>query len=254
MNLDDIFALGRRHDPQAIALSWRSAPDRDVDARTWSYAELDLEVERVAAVLSGVGVVRGDRVALFCGNRPEWVFAFLAILRVGAVVVPINIAYRKHELAHIVADAEPRVLIIERAQQPVVDDLDTHGSISAVLDIDGAGWAQPGPPQGAREREMPLDGSALAMLLYTSGTTGRSKGAMISHDNFLATMAGLRAALEDFRALDAAGALAPESLFVIEHALSSPPALPSLAPVARYEYGDTAVVFATPVLSSPSTT
>ncbi|MCB9603518.1 MAG: RsmD family RNA methyltransferase [Sandaracinus sp.] len=56
------------------------------------------------------------------------------------------------------------------------------------------------------------------------------------------------------RALDAAGALASESLFVVEHALASPPALPSLAPVARYEYGDTAVVFATPVLSSPSTT
>lgn len=191
MNLLDLFALGRRHDPGAIAVSWASGTD-DLSARLITHGELDVEAARIAGLLQAVGVSPGDRVALFCGNRPEWVVAFLAILRVGGVVVPINLAYRQHELAHIVADAEPKVMITEAGQLAIVAELDDRGSMAEVLDVDGDAWRRAeGDSATPAFTPMRIDGSDLAMLLYTSGTTGRSKGAMITHDNFLATIAAL---------------------------------------------------------------
>lgn len=191
MNLLDLFALGRHDDPEAIALSWK--PDAGGSpARLISHGELDLAAARVALLLQAAGVRHGDRVALFCGNRPEWVVAFLAILRVGGVVVPINLAYRKHELAHIVADAEPKLMVTETAQLAVVAELDDRGSLAQILDVDGEAWRQAALDRAPAEAgPFGIDGSDLAMLLYTSGTTGRSKAAMITHDNFLATIAAL---------------------------------------------------------------
>ncbi|MFL6194768.1 MAG: AMP-binding protein [Thermoanaerobaculia bacterium] len=180
MNLQDLFAVPRHRSPDKAALRF--------EGRTLSYGELFAAADRVAAGLRARGLAPGDRIAFFLGNRPEFVIALLAALRLGAVVVPMNLAYRRREILHILGDAEPRLLLSELSQEPVLEELAPGERPELILAEDLAALAgDPGP--------WPLvDGSDLAMLLYTSGTTGKSKGAEITHDNLLATMTGLLAA------------------------------------------------------------
>jgi len=191
MNLLDLFAIPLSETPAKAALRYRGA---DGASTSLSYAELYLAAERTAAGFAARGLVRGDRIAFFLGNRPEFVIAYLAAIRLGAIVVPINLAYRKVELAHILSDAEPRLLLTERELLPIVGEVDAaaRGSVEATVTAeDLAEWTD---DAAAPILTPPIDGSELAFLLYTSGTTGRSKGAEIRHDNLLATITGLLAA------------------------------------------------------------
>ena len=70
---------------------------------------------------------KGDRVAFFLGNRPEFVIAYLAVIRLGAAMVPINLAYRQREIAHMLADAEPRLLSPSGRSSPILDELAEDG-------------------------------------------------------------------------------------------------------------------------------
>jgi malonyl-CoA/methylmalonyl-CoA synthetase len=179
MNLHDLFAIPRRRAPEKAALLFEDA--------TLTYAGLFARADALAAGLAARGVRQGDRVAFFLGNRPEFVIAYLAVIRLGAVLVPINLAYREREISHMLADAEPRLLITERAQGPVLAGLEVGETLLAEELEEAAG-----DPAGFVP---PLvEGGDLAMLLYTSGTTGKSKGAEITHDNVLATVTGLLAA------------------------------------------------------------
>ncbi len=193
MNLWDLFLVARRRDPDAPALQL-------ADGRVYSHAQLHAAAEQWAAMLRARGVDRGDRVALWLGNREETVLAYLATLRLGAVAVPLNLAYRRLELAHVLADAAPRLLLTDREQLAVLDEVgrDVLGGVPVQLveelatEIAGGGEA----PLDASSELAPVrvGGDDLAMLLYTSGTTGRSKGAMLTHNNLLATVTGLQAA------------------------------------------------------------
>jgi malonyl-CoA/methylmalonyl-CoA synthetase len=186
MNLTDLFALSGHRFPRKPALQFRSPEGES----TLSYGELFAEAEALAAGLAARGVRPGDRVAFFLGNRAEFVTAFLAVLRLGAVMVPINLAYRRREIVHLLADSAPRLLLSERAQEEVLAELASEERVEVLWIEDREAWR--GDPAGFAP---PLvDGGDLAMLLYTSGTTGKSKGAEISHDNVLATVTALLAA------------------------------------------------------------
>lgn len=197
MNLSDLFTIPRARDPRRVALHF--APSEG-EPSALTYEELDRRVAGVARGLTGRRVARGDRVAFYLGNRPEQVIAHLALLRLGAVTVPINLAYRRREIAHILADAEPRLLLTETQGLPVVEELadDERHSLEDVLlaeellteELPAAGATGP----VGETPKPPVAGHELALLLYTSGTTGRSKGAMLSHDNLLATVCSLLAA------------------------------------------------------------
>jgi len=188
MNLWELLLAARARDPAAPALELAGGDTR-------SHGELLAAAERWAALLHSHGVARGDRVALWLGNREETVLAYLAALRLGAVAVPLNLAYRRQELAHVLADAAPRLLLAEREQMAVLDEVGREALGEVPLRLVEelaplAGAAQPTaelPPSRA-------GGDDLALLLYTSGTTGRSKGAMLTHNNLLATITGLLAA------------------------------------------------------------
>jgi malonyl-CoA/methylmalonyl-CoA synthetase len=189
VNLHDLFAIPRRRTPEKTSLRFREG---EAEAAL-SYAALFEESDRLAAGLAARGMRKGDRVAFFLGNRPEFVTAYLAAVRLGAVMVPINLAYRRREIAHMLADAEPRLLLTETAQLPILDELEDGERRSVeriVLAEELDAWrddpASSAPPL--------VEEDDLAMLLYTSGTTGRSKGAMITHGNVLATVTGLLAA------------------------------------------------------------
>lgn len=186
MNVLDLFAIPLWRSPDKTAIRFPGADGL-------SYAGLFSEARALAAGFAERGIGKGDRIAFFVGNRPELVAAYLAALHLGAVLVPINLAYRRREIAHMLGDAGPRLLFTERDQIPVLEELEEGDRASlegAVLAEELEGWK--GDPDAFSP---PLvDGSDLAMLLYTSGTTGKSKGARITHDNLLATMTGLLAA------------------------------------------------------------
>jgi len=187
MHLGDLFAIPVARQPLRHALRARDGEGRVVD---WTYAELDRRAAAMAAALAARGVGPGDRVAFYLANRPEFVSAYLGVLRRGAALLPINLAYRRREIAHLLADGEPRLLVTEGSQRPILDELRAGEAGGAeVVTVEELAAAN-APPCDLVD----VAGGDLALLMYTSGTTGRSKGAMLSHDNVLATVTGLLAA------------------------------------------------------------
>ncbi|MBC7897683.1 MAG: AMP-binding protein, partial [Cytophagaceae bacterium] len=153
--------------------------------RVLSFGELDDRANRVAAALEQRGVRLGERVAAYLTNRLEFIDLFLATTRLGAILVPINVLYREREIAHIVADAEPLAVVTTRDAMSLLPAGTVAWDVEELTRI---------ASEGAVERiRRPMDGDAPAALVYTSGTTGRSKGAVLTHNNFLANGANLLA-------------------------------------------------------------
>jgi malonyl-CoA/methylmalonyl-CoA synthetase len=139
--------------------------------RAISYAELEAGAGRIAALLIAKGVQPGDRVAVQAPKSPEAVMLYLAVLMAGGVYLPLNTAYTEHEVRYFLDDAEPRLFITDAA--PLAEE-------AAAL-----------TPLAEAVARAPDD---LAAIVYTSGTTGRSKGAMISHANIAANAVALHQA------------------------------------------------------------
>ena len=150
-----------------------------------TYGELDQRCARLAARLARLGVGRGDRVAAQIEKSVANVLLYLACLRQGAVYLPLNTAYTLAELDYFFGDAEPALIVCDPARRAEIGALSGAGGACIVtLDAAGQGDLVGGldnePPQRAIVR---VEDDDLAALLYTSGTTGRSKGAMLTHRN-----------------------------------------------------------------------
>lgn len=178
--------------PADLAVMFRDLsarfPDRDAvvvgDSRL-NFVELDGRVARIAGGLVAHGVVVGDRVALLLDNGWEFVAALLACNRVGAICVPIGVRQRRAELEFLLADCGARVLIHEAALAENVPAADTVPDLKHRFSVGGeSDGTQPFETLLAAEpldAPAPLDPEAVAVILYTSGTTGRPKGAMLTH-------------------------------------------------------------------------
>ena len=177
MHLHHLFDANLRGRPDAPAVDVIEAQG----TRHRTFGALEADAARTAMALRSRGVTRGDRLAVYLPNRYEYLTLFLACTRLGIILVPINILYRERELTHILADARPAAIVVDGAA-----DLPTSGiPVWSVDALTGdVAWD---------ERE-PLDGDAPAALVYTSGTTGKSKGAVLTHNNFLANATALLAA------------------------------------------------------------
>jgi len=149
-------------------------------AATVTYAELDARVDAAAAALQGLGLGAGDRVAVAIGNTADFVVALYGTWRAGLVAVPLNIGLTTVEMERIVADAGASVAIAAADVAPVVRDAGVH----RVLEV-GGDWDEAVAGAGA-PRPVELGDDALALLQYTSGTTGVPRGAMLSHAALLA--------------------------------------------------------------------
>ena len=197
MNLTTLFAIGRQRHPDKTAIEFSDMRGSLAPQRL-TFADLGRQAQRWAAAFVRMGVHKGDRVALFLCNRPEFVIAYLATLEAGAVMVPINLRYRRRELSHILGDAEPTLLITEEAQRPVLAELSGADLAPGlkVLSVDQTHiWLDDALPGETNDLAQPSPllarGEEPALLMYTSGTTGASKGAVLSHNNVLATVTGL---------------------------------------------------------------
>lgn len=156
------------------------------DGTTIPYAQLPARTAAIAGALAGMGVTRGDRVAVQVPKSAEALFLYLACLRLGAIFLPLNTAYPPAEIAYFLGDAEPRVLVCapetEAALRPVAEGAGV--AHVATLGADGTGSLS-----AAADAATPFEAVAdigaddIAAILYTSGTTGRSKGAMLTHGN-----------------------------------------------------------------------
>jgi long-chain acyl-CoA synthetase len=177
-----------------LRLTAERHPDRPAlicGDETWTYGELHERVDRATAALQELGVAPGDRVALVLGNTPAFVEVYAAILRAGAAFVPLLPGLAPDELRHALADSGARIVVVgpERANDlaaladelPDLERLLAVGAPDAGLDAWEARVERAGAPtRVARAAE------DLAALVYTSGTTGRPKGAVLTRGNLSA--------------------------------------------------------------------
>ncbi|WP_192181683.1 malonate--CoA ligase [Mesorhizobium amorphae] len=179
---------------RASAKSGESIFIETIDGRHWTYGDALRLSGQIASAVDVLGVRPGDRVAVQVDKSPLALMLYLACVRCGAVYLPLNTAYTLAELDYFIGDAEPRLVVVSsRARAEVEKIAHRHGAIVETLDADGAGSLM----ELAREESVDFFDAArapddLAAILYTSGTTGRSKGAMLTHDNLLSNALALR--------------------------------------------------------------
>jgi long-chain acyl-CoA synthetase len=186
MNVADLVRETARRLPDKAALVFQDAPV--------TYAQLDAEIDKAAAGLAALGIKPGDRVALLVHNVPHFVYAYYGTLRAGGVVIPLNTMLTGEEIAYILADAQTRVVIAAEPFAPAVDGLrETLPMLSHVViagtraPVGAMTWEQM-TSHGSTPPAIEPKPTDLAALPYTSGTTGKPKGAMLSHANLLANL------------------------------------------------------------------
>jgi crotonobetaine/carnitine-CoA ligase len=174
-------------------------PYLDFEGVEYSARAMDAAANRLARVFSGLGVRRGDRVATLLENGPEQVVSFFGALKLGAIQVPINTAYKGEFLRHVVADSGARVLVVQGDFASRVVDIQ-HDNLPELSSVIVAGEADAAIAQfEVRDWQSSLDGeqpdpvedpgvkpSDLACFIYTAGTTGPSKGCMLPHHYIVA--------------------------------------------------------------------
>jgi long-chain acyl-CoA synthetase len=209
---------GLRGSPaQTILDAWRARVERHPDHPAIAYfdtiltaREVDDASDALAAALSDKGVALGDRVGVYLQNIPQYAIAFLALWKIGAAALLLNPMYRGRELRAIVDDAQPVAIFCDEHDVEALTETLRGSSIQFTVSTSGLDFQTRDDPRvfGSRTRLTPsvddlvglierhrgggpgdrrLDGNDLALLAYTSGTTGPPKGAMISHANALAT-------------------------------------------------------------------
>lgn len=168
----------------------------------WTFDTLDLASDGVARGLANRGVALGDRIGLYCPNAPEFAVAYLAILKTGATVVPVNLMLNPKEIAFILGDAGAKGLFYHASLAEAAKQVRSLvAELGFVVRIGGGEDADPSLDDlAASSGEPPAIGidaaKDLAAILYTSGTTGRPKGAMLTHANLMANSTSILQALQ----------------------------------------------------------
>jgi malonyl-CoA/methylmalonyl-CoA synthetase len=188
---ENLFEIFRRSFPADLGRVFLERPDGSV----LSYADLQDLSGRVAQVLLDLGVRPGDRVAAQVEKSAEALMLYLGCLRAGAVYLPLNTAYTVGEIRYFLGDAEPTVFVCRPELEEQMAALGRELGVPHVITLgehgDGSLWAKVAAAV-AGDVDVPRSQDDLAAFLYTSGTTGRSKGAMLSHGNLASNAATLR--------------------------------------------------------------
>ena len=198
VTLDGLFRERVARTPENVAYLDYDAQHGNWRKHTWE--QMNEQVARWQAALQKEGLQGGDRVAVMLRNSPEWMAFDQAALGLGFVTVPLYTQDRPDNVAYIIGDSNSKVLLIEGAEQwqalsAVKDRLESLlriVTVNPVSDPDEprlASLAEWLPGAGGEARHLPREPNSLATIVYTSGTTGRPKGVMLSHHNILSNAA-----------------------------------------------------------------
>lgn len=177
-NVYDVFAARFAHAPHRTCIESESG-------RAYTYADVERETARFARFFTELGVARGARIAVQVDKSAEALFVYLAALRAGLIYLPLNTAFQRAEIDYFLRDAEPTVVICAPRSRKIINDL-AAPSVRYVYTLDdvGSGTLIEASHGTAPDfRTVDVDEADVAAILYTSGTTGRSKGAMLTHQN-----------------------------------------------------------------------
>jgi malonyl-CoA/methylmalonyl-CoA synthetase len=180
MTLTDLFdssLAGRREE---AALEWQGT--------IHTFGDIERRANRMAQLLAARGLSAGDRLCVYLANRIEMIDLYLACTRTGVIFVPVNILYKEREAGHIVRDSEPKAVV---ASGDFPAPLPPEVALWHPDELDREAAAMPAARPAAA-----LDGDSPAAIVYTSGTTGASKGAILTHNNFAANALNLVACWE----------------------------------------------------------
>lgn len=161
-----------------------------------SYGELGEAAARMANALLALGMEPGERVSVQIEKSIANVVLYLAVLKCGGVYQPLNTAYTLAELDYFIADASPRIVVCDPSRQQAMRALGDKHNVNAVVNLDAdsrGSLSDLAQRMEARHDTVAREADDLAGLLYTSGTTGRSKGAMITHGNLASNAEALLA-------------------------------------------------------------
>ena len=195
VTLDGLFGERVRRTPDLVAC--RDFNQQHGNWRDYTWAQLNHQVARWQSALEKDGLKPGDRVAVMLRNSPEWVIFDQAVLGLGLVVVPLYTQDRPDNVAYIINDSNCKVLLFGTFEQWTMfaDVRHQLGALVRILTVEPLPGAADDPrlrslgewlpDEGGETRHLPRDGNALATIVYTSGTTGRPKGVMLSHNNIL---------------------------------------------------------------------
>ncbi|MBX9253109.1 long-chain fatty acid--CoA ligase [Desmonostoc muscorum CCALA 125] len=184
MNIAHHVERGCQLYPEKIALIFED--------KSFTYKHLNQLVNRLANGLSGLGIRKGDRVVLFLPNIPEFIISYLGILKIGAVVVSVNVMLKSNEVSYIFNDCAAKAIITTESLVENVPDADLpelqHILIAEGSAKKGINLAKLMDSASSNGYAIEIDRHAPASIVYTSGTTGFPKGATLSHGNIISNM------------------------------------------------------------------
>jgi long-chain acyl-CoA synthetase len=181
MNIADSFSMGTLAYPERKALLFRD--------KTYTYAEMNRIITGIGAYLSGLGVAREDRIALYMPNRPEWIMCYYGVARMGAISVCVPAAYKREEMVGLVNDSRSSVLITSSDLSSEVPSSAAIPSVRKIIvvDEDDVFRSIVANEKGFVPVSARTTGDDVGAILYTGGTTGVPKGAMLTHRNLVSS-------------------------------------------------------------------
>ena len=178
-NISELLQTRVNEEPEKVFLF--SQPD----SRQFTYSEFAEAVKRTAALLSTNGVKKGDVVSLLLPNSVEYVIAYFACWKLGALAGPVNSLLKSQEIAYVISNSEARALLINSEFLTLVEPLrEQLASLSAVIVFDDERDATRDISSDTESAEVEPDHEAI--IIYTSGTTGKPKGCLLTHRNIIA--------------------------------------------------------------------
>lgn len=196
--LDGLFRSRAQRTPGAVA--YREFDEQRGQWRDWTWAAMEREIARWQQALERERLAPGDRVAVMLRNGVAWILFDQAALGLGLVVVPVYTSDRPDNVAYVLHDSGAKLLLIEGiAQWQALSEVKQElAGLARIVSLQPLGEAAGDgrlvavgewlPEKGGKARHLPRDGAKLATIVYTSGTTGRPKGVMLSHDNILSNV------------------------------------------------------------------
>jgi long-chain acyl-CoA synthetase len=190
MPLDQILSKSAENFGEKAAIVWND--------KEYSFKDLDSMSNKFAHALLEKGLTKGDRVCIFMQNSPEFVVSHFGIIKAGCITVPLNVMYRKRELVHMVNDSGATVMVTSEGNLPYV--LEFRNDLKSLREII---VTSSNVPEGCLSFYRLLENGVdkptdvrnadddVAVICYTSGTTGSAKGAMITHSNFISNISTL---------------------------------------------------------------